>query len=183
MQWENANAAGKVSQTDKHSRESRGQEESPRNGVRPLRWLWGGLLAAMAIVGFAYQFRPEINVDRDTSLDVHDPFATQFRITNDGELAVYDLRFSCTVENAVMHNVGTLGSEGQTAVQVLESKESTTKNCGINTLSFPLLSDLYFNVTYTPKWYWKPLTKQVRFVNMRDSQGVLQWFKQPLPPN
>jgi hypothetical protein len=119
----------------------------------------------------------------DTSLDVRDPFATQFRITNDGALPVYDLSFSCTVENSVMHNVGTLGSAGQTAVPVLESKESTTKNCGISTMSFPLLSDLYFNVTYTPKWYWEPLTKRVRFVNMRDAQGVLQWFKQPLSPS
>lgn len=156
------------------------QGKPPIRTFLSLRWLWGGLLAAIAIVGFAYQFRPEINVDRDVSLNVRDPFATQFRVTNEGLLAVYNLRFSCTVNNSMMQNVTTRNSGGQEAVAVLESKESTTKNCSIKADLFPLLSDLFFNVTYRPKWFWRSLMKRTRFVNMRDSQGNLEWVKQPL---
>src|SRR5207247_1756225 len=79
------------SQTGKQNKGHTNREKPPTRTFRPLRWLWGGLLAAVAIVGFVYQFRPEINVDRDVSLNVRDPFATQFRVTNEGRLAVYDL--------------------------------------------------------------------------------------------
>ena len=144
----------------------------------PLRWL-GAILAALTIVSIAYQFRPEINVERDVSLNVRDPFATQFRVTNQGLLPVYDLNFSCTVYNPMMFNVTTEGNSGQEPVPVLESKESTTKNCSIRAESFPLLSDLFFTVTYQPKWYWRRQTKKARFVNMRDAQGNLEWVKQP----
>ncbi|SRR6266566_5843398 len=171
------------SQTGKQNKGHTNREKPPTRTFRPLRWLWGGLLAAVAIVGFVYQFRPEINVDRDVSLNVRDPFATQFRVTNEGRLAVYDLSFSCIVNNSMMRNVTSTGNAGQESVPVLESKESTTKNCSIKADSFPLLSDLFFNVTYTPKWCWRSSMKRTRFVNVRDSQGNLEWVKQPLNSN
>jgi|SRR5208337_5640148 len=175
-----ATAKDEQSETNRQNKGHKLREKPPRKTFRPLQWLWKGLLAAIAIVGFAYQFRPEINVDRDLSLDVHDPFATQFRVTNEGRLAVYDLSFSCTVNNSMLQNVTTRGFAGQQSVPVLESKESTTKNCAIKADSFPLLSDLFFDVTYRSKWYWRPSIKRTRFVNVRDSQGNLEWVKQPL---
>lgn len=173
-------AKDKRPRTDMHRKEQTVRGEPPKRTFRPLRWFWGGLLAAIAIVGFAYQFRPEINVDKDVSINVRDPFATQFRVTNEGLLAVYDLNFSCTVNNSMMRNVRSGGSGGQEPVSVLESKESATRNCSIKADSFPLLSHLFFDVTYRPKWYWSRSIKRTQFVNVRDSEGHLQWVKQPL---
>lgn len=173
-----------ISQIDKQDTGRPNREMPPEKTLRTsMRWLWGGLLAAIAIVGFAYQFRPEINVDRDISLDVRDPFATQFRVTNEGLLALYDLSFSCEVENAMMHNFTVGGFKGQESLPVLESKESTTKSCSIKAESFPFLSTLFFQVRYRPKWCWRSSTKRTKFVNMRDSQGNLDWVKQPTDSN
>ena len=176
-------AKDKKSQTDKQNKRHIVQGSTPSKTFQSLQWLWKGLLATIAIVGFAYQFRLDINVDRDVSLNVHDPFATQFRVTNEGRLAIYDLAFSCTVNNSVMKDAVSGGNAGQEPVPVLASKESTTKSCSIKADSFPLLSDLFFDVTYRPEWYWQSLMKRTRFVNMRDSKGNLQWVKQPLNSN
>lgn len=175
-----ATAQDSKSQTGKQNKERTIQEKLPIRAFRPLRWLWGGLLATVALIGFAYQFRPEIAVDRDMSLNARDPFATQFRVTNEGLLAVYDLRFSCTVNNSMMKDVVTSGNRGQEAISVLESRESTTKNCSIRADSFPLPSNLFFDVTYRSKWFWRQSLKRTKFVNMRDSEGHLEWFKQPI---
>jgi hypothetical protein len=173
---------GKLPKDTQHKEKPTQAKTQPKS-IRTMKLLGTGFLAVLAVVGFAYQFRPEINADKDVSLNVRDPFSTQFRVTNEGLLAVYDLGFSCTVNNSMVQNVITTGGPGQKSVPVLESKESTTKNCSIKADSFPVLSDLFFDVTYTPKWFWRSSTKRTRFVNMRDSQGNLEWVKQPSNSN
>ncbi len=45
--------------------------------------------------------------------------------------------------------------------------------------SFPLMSELFFDFAYRPKWYWSKLLKRTRFVNVRDSTGHIDWVEQP----
>lgn len=151
--------------------------------ARAAQWsgrFWKAFLAAITVVGFAYSFRPEIDVDRDLSLNSQDPFATQFRITNTGRLAIYNLTFSCTINGPTMQDVliSSFGP-GQQPIAVLESKKSATRNCSIGSAGQPPNTELLFDVTYTPKWFWRSSVNRTRFVNMLDSEGHLQWFKQP----
>ncbi len=162
----------------KQHKEGPSQIKNQPKTSRLLKFLGTGFLAILAIVGAAYQFRPEVFVDRDISLNVRDPFATQFRVTNSGLLAIYNVHFSCTINNMNFQNV-TIGDFGsQAPVPVLESRESSTKDCGITADSYSDLSELFFNVSFRPSLYWEHLQKRTRFVNMRDSEGRLQWIKQ-----
>jgi hypothetical protein len=52
-------------------------------------------LAAIAIIQFAYAFRPSVTIEAGPVLDVRDPLATLIRITNSGRVPVRNVRFSC----------------------------------------------------------------------------------------
>ena len=136
-------------------------------------------IAAIGVLGVAYQLRPRVIVTRDTSLNVKDPFATQFRVTNAGELSVYDVRFSCVVNDERFINVRVTRAGGE-PIPTLESGMSATRQCSIKAESYPLLSELFVDISYRPKLYWNDVIKRTRFVNRRDSSGVLQWFEQPI---
>jgi hypothetical protein len=136
------------------------------------------VIAAIGVLGVAYQLRPRLIVTRDISLDVKDPFATQFRVTNAGELSLYDVRFSCVINNEQFVNVRVTRSDGE-PIPTLESGMSATRQCSIKAESYPLLSELFVDIAYRPKLFWSDVSKRTRFVNRRDSDGVLQWFEQP----
>ncbi len=169
---------GTTPRGDKSNTESRLPDQTPTGTYRVLSWAWKALLAAVALVGFAYQFRPEIAVDKDVSLNPSDPFSTQFQITNKGRLSVYDLQFSCVLNSEQFRGFYSGNNLGQEKVPVLASNSSVTKNCSIQASGFQEKSELFFDVTYRPKWFWGRLQKRTRFTNVRDSTGRVLWIKQ-----
>lgn len=151
----------------------------PRRYMRAAVWIWGGFLGTIAVVGFAYQFRPIFSVSNDAPLNPQNPFTAEFKVTNNGVLPVYHLVFSCTVNNTVLHNVTVTGFSGGEPVSVLEPNDSATKSCSIVADSFPWAGELIFSVQYRPMWYWGRLTRKFRFVNIKDNAGDLLWIQQP----
>ena len=174
-------------QANKLNTQRPSQSPHPREKTRllPTIWKWSvrGVVALGVIaglVGFAYQFRPQLSIEPDITLNSRDPFATQFRITNIGSLSLYDLRFACTLNSPpLLKNITILNSSGQSSVPVLRPQDSATKSCSVIADNYPYLTDLEFAVSFHPPLVKWSLTITRHFANMRDSEGRLRWVPQP----
>src|ERR1700730_2078168 len=69
-------------------------------GLRPLElWknVWAVLGPAVALTGFAFLLWPQVRIEPGASLDFTDALTTQFRVTNSGNVPVYEIRFGCDI--------------------------------------------------------------------------------------
>jgi len=133
-------------------------------------------LALLTLIGLAYQFRPQILVERDITLNPSDPFSTQFRITNTGVVfPVHNVRVSCTLNSPMFTNV--TFSKG--SASVLRAQDSMTTDCGLRADHYPYLTGLELSVSFQlPILKWSLRTAK-HLINMRDSEGTLHWVQQP----
>src|SRR5580704_14124563 len=64
---------------------------------RPVKLFWVLLLGVIALMQFAYNYRPRLTIDASVLLDEQDPLATLFRITNTGPWHLNAISFSCHI--------------------------------------------------------------------------------------
>jgi hypothetical protein len=101
-----------------------------------LKWL-GWLIA---IVQFAYAFKPSLMIDAGPNLDIRDPLSTLIRITNVGRIPLKKLELSCVLLPS--HNTFKSNRPGQEPVPVLPPGVSATRDCGVHSRSGAMRTDL-----------------------------------------
>jgi len=155
------------------------QGEPRRPWYKRARVQFTNVIVLVGLISFYFAARPDIQIDKDATLNGKDQFATQFSLINQGWLSAYDLHFGCVVENKIMHNVSSSRGGGHEDVPRLAYKESTTRNCSMIVELLNLPSDVTFNVGYEllPGWEWTRNTKAAQFTNRVDKQGNYVWFK------
>ena len=125
----------------------------------------------------AYQFRPQVKIERDSTLNNKDPFATQFSVSNNGRIIVTDLNFSCIVNAPPMINdVQIGGSANQLPAAEIKPGDQVVRGCGVKADHFPFNATLIFRVKYHILVFGYE-TKDVRFISKFDAQGIPQWFR------
>jgi hypothetical protein len=172
------------------------REPSQKQTPTLRRRLWGVVVSASVLatlMAFVYQFRPTVLIEPDISLNLQQPFAQQFKITNTGALlALHDVEFACDVDNPNMHNVQIINSIGQEKVDVLDSGDSATRSCPAigdpdaarppviaYSGAYPFNSAIEISVSARRPWHLGRMLWQARFENMRDSSGAPKWVRQP----
>ncbi len=68
----------------------------------PARKVWGAwkevwaiLGPCIALTGFFFLLKPQVEIDPSVNLDPAEPLATQFLISNKGHVPVYNIQFGC----------------------------------------------------------------------------------------
>jgi hypothetical protein len=139
-----------------------------------------GFVTLLGLPALYFVLRTDITVEKDISLDVTDPFATQFRVTDNGVLDLYDVQFSCNLSSMTFTNIGLFSGP---PLPVLKSKDTITRGCGAKAEGYTALTRLIVNLEYIepPKFLGRTGRKSTLFLNVRDALGHLQWVKQPTP--
>jgi hypothetical protein len=117
------------------------EKDSPRaatTGFRPLElWknVWAVLGPAVALTGFAFLLWPQVRIEPSSSLDSTDALTTQFRVTNTGNVPVYEIRFGCSVGiGAAYTHLGHVqaGAASLAPLARLAAGNSVTRSCVIS---------------------------------------------------
>jgi hypothetical protein len=126
-----------------------------------------------------------ISVSPIATLDPSDPFATKFSVSNEGSLAIKDVRLSClanakakTAEGGRMEMMDSTSYMGN--IGNLAANDKATARCNIRIkINEWLTGDMLVTVEYSPSFYPWRQTRKFRFVGERGSDDVLHWFQQP----
>jgi hypothetical protein len=155
------------------------------SGLKRLIWVWkhtwAGILAIIAIAGAYYQFRPNISIEAEATLNPNNPYSTQFRVTNSGLLNLNDISFGASFNNTPGLSGFTLQAPnaGLGPIASLAPGESATRSIPVLEIGFRGEHDIELVVHYRATFYGRRTTT-VRFVSKADSEGHLRWFHQPV---
>jgi hypothetical protein len=129
---------------------------------------WTVLLGVIALVQFAFDYRPRVEVSAATLLDERDPRSTLFLVTNKSRFHIDNLRFGCELFSgkrkiiSIADNIERNGDSapiGQPPIERLEPGDSATRDClighsrllGIRPID-PTALRINFSVKYD--WPW-----------------------------
>jgi hypothetical protein len=122
----------------------------------PVRRAWVVGLSLIAILQFAYAFKPSLTIDAGPNLDIRDPLRTLIRITNVGRIRLNKLEFSCILLPS--HNKFKSNVPGQEPVTVLAPGASATRDCAAHSghgdirMKIPDPLDLRLDVIVDYEW-------------------------------
>jgi hypothetical protein len=133
---------------------------------RPVQLFWVLLLGVIALMQFAYNYRPRLTIDASVLLDEHDPLAMLFRITNAGPWHLNAISFSCQI-SIPGHTLSLEGNEifgapgtpatGQPFIARLDPGEPATRDCGRSIpgmFRMPPYDPATLRVDITTKFHW-----------------------------
>jgi hypothetical protein len=144
-----------------------------------------GLL--IAIVSFWLQTNPNFSVTSLTSTDPNDPMSTFFTISNNGVLALMDVRFVFTTDMVlgtnVFKDVRTSENEGQQNVEKINPGQKISQGTGIKINNFEGNAVVKIDAWYYPQYYPRlsifERHSTFRFESIRTSTGY-SWIEQPV---
>ena len=117
------------------------EKDSPREATTGFRLLelwknvWAVLGPAVALTWFAILLWPQVRIEPSSSLDSTDALTTQFRVTNTGNVPVYEIRFGCSVGiGAAYTHLGHVqaGAASLATLAKLAAGNSVTRSCVIS---------------------------------------------------
>jgi hypothetical protein len=127
-------------------------------------WLY--LSIAIALMQFAYTYRPRLSVEAGVAVDERDPMATLFRVTNTGPWHLNNVRFKCNVWQGGRMNIetstvtvlsGSGSPTGQEPVEVLAPGATATRDCVVGAsprvISMPL-DPAVLGLDITAEYQW-----------------------------
>jgi hypothetical protein len=138
---------------------------------------------------------PRLAIHPQSSLNLSNPFATPFAISNEGYLEIHDIKASCVYldiagsDGSRIESIGPLSKErggffsNSMNTDVLEPTVPLTITC-----PFPFAflgpithANIIITVTYRPDFLPFTFQKHKHFVSATSSDGHLQWNEQPMP--
>ena len=140
-------------------------------------WVFG--LGLSALIGFAYQFRPQLSIEPSFLLNYREPFSAYFRVQNTGWLSIHDLTFSCKLTGGPIIDVETTRFRGQESVKILAPGASATKHCSVRGFVFDGPAILTLRVDFRPNWWLRRESREESFSAIQDSEGIFHWTHQP----
>lgn len=162
----------------------------PRKGIlrwlrvlSPTGWLCASVSLALTLIGSYYLLRPQITVDPDTAIDSKTPMTTPFRVTNSGQLSLYNVRRWCHIIN--LHNVEGGGYHdfsfkniGLPAIPELRPGESTSVFIPVEPLfTSPMIDgDIEVIVNYTTPIIKTTQERRFRFQTRTDINKEVRWY-------
>jgi hypothetical protein len=135
---------------------------------RPVKLFWVALLGAIALMQFAYNYRPRLTIEAIVALDESDPLNTLFRVTNTGPWHLDDLHFFCYIsipgispieegDNTVRSAPGAAAT-GQPPIARLDPGHSETRDCsagiGSNIIHIPPYDPTTLRLDITTRFRW-----------------------------
>lgn len=150
----------------------------------------GGLFAFLsliiAILAFWLQTKPTLAVSSFTQADSKDPMNTYFTISNNGVLALIDVRFNFTTDivagTTVLHDLQTSGNEGQQDVGIINPGQKVSESTGISLENFNGYAEIEIDVAYFPQYYPQLSIFErhaiFKFKSIKTSEGY-SWIEQP----
>src|SRR5271168_1422646 len=127
----------------------------PGPGRRTNKWLriWqitSGILGAVVTVTGLFWLKPQVQIEPSVNLDPSQPLATQFQITNRGNVPVYNVNFSCDIRGATY--IGNLTGNMSTLapVAVLPPGRSVTRACALE--SAKIDGNTFIEISATYAW-------------------------------
>lgn len=152
------------------------------------RGVWAvGILASF--VGIYSFWVPRLSVSVLTALEPSAPLSTQFAISNDGYLAIYDVTFVCGVEQLKFKAGSGIERIGFTNPKLVEkrigpSKKATVTCDWLINRDAPISKgDISIIVTFRPSWYPLQKNESFRFITVEASDGTLHWIPKPEESN
>jgi hypothetical protein len=146
-----------------------------------------GASSVVGLIGGLMYFAARVTVSSLTPLNPTDPFSTPFSISNDGAFSIYDVEFSCSLNDVKFPNGGgmsnlSVGGYGLPPIKVIEAGEKATYQCLIGSQETPKGSqaDIHVVVSYQPKFIPCRIDKPYRFVMKQGSDKQWYWFQQPV---
>ncbi|HEX7316420.1 MAG TPA: hypothetical protein VF297_21130 [Pyrinomonadaceae bacterium] len=142
--------------------------------------------AVSSLIGINVYFSSRLTVSSASPLNLSDPFSTFFIVSNDGALAVYDVRFWCKynhIKYAAIAEFKEGGSFDVTRdVGKIEAGDKASVPCiPPGYVKAPLTkADVSIGVSFQPSFIPWRIQRGFRFVGERDPDDVLHWFPQPL---
>lgn len=145
---------------------------------------WELIVGASVVIGLVvayFVFRPDVGIEPYAQLNPREAFSTEFRISNNGLLAIHNLTSECVLKDLEdsLHNRFTSSSIGTTrgSIAVLESKKSTTIRCPVAAPSAIVAkAEIAFTVSFRPDLWPFLLVQDHSFIGTKDSEGVIHWL-------
>jgi hypothetical protein len=132
-----------------------------------VKLFWVLLLGVIALMQFAYNYRPRLTIDASVLLDEQDPLATLFRITNTGPWHLDAISFSCHIslpgggtinmEGNVIHGAPGAAATGEPFIARLDPGQTATRDCGeplLRMFGMPRFDPAALRVDITTKFHW-----------------------------
>jgi hypothetical protein len=140
----------------------------------------------ITILAFWLQTKPGLAVTSITQTDPTNPMNTYFTISNNGVLALQNVRFvfvtNMIAGTNVFKNIQTSGNAGQQNVGRINSGQIISQNTGINIGNFNGNAEVEINIFYFPQYYprFSFLEKHAKFKfdSIQSSSGY-SWVEQP----
>jgi len=138
----------------------------------------------VGVVGFLYNMSSRISVVCLLPPDSTKPFPAPFEVQNQGYLAIYDVEFSCVVQQTETTN-GSQAFNLRTRIErplipVIKAGEKSTFYCTFFWRENISYADIVAEVKYSPEFlFWKK-EKQSRFVTKKDPRGYFFWSPRAL---
>lgn len=131
---------------------------------------------------------PRISVTQTEPLNVTDPFASPFIVSNDGPMGINGVEFYCVLVH-VRTRKGFSFDGITTELTALNQKhmepgERVSVPCsfrqffGFTTENPVIGAEIIVGVTFRPDFVWVHKNRQFRFVAMADSHSDVRWYPQ-----
>jgi hypothetical protein len=146
--------------------------------------VWGWVVAMAVVIGLWAICRPILHVDPFREFDPATPFSERFKVSNDGNLAVYNVKFYCHTVNVVAalnqsftdnqldaqpSRIDTLTAPGSTTIYC--PFEEAVANNGHYTQT-----QIAFRITFHHLMYPWGTQRCYQFLGVLDSDNRVQWI-------
>jgi hypothetical protein len=165
----------------------------PGNGFITKARLWKSASILITLVGIASAYvtilgfwLPRLNVQPLMMSDAEDALSTNFSVSNQGSMMLYDMNIRCKLKDSLVKITTETGQEGiigevggpEDNHPSLAPMKSATFQC---MLSLPVEDglDIFIIVYYRPAFYPFKRRQAFRFVSTTSSDGQMQWLPQP----
>jgi len=136
----------------------------------------------LGAVSLFYFFTWRISITPGATLKNSDPFATMFILQNDGQFSIYDIEFSCVLNDVkygnnvelskILSHIGTFN------VPILDANAKTSTPCYLSFgTSHPAMrADVTLFVSYRPSFYPFRRTKSFRYFATLKDDNTYAWI-------
>lgn len=184
-----------MSKKSRRKKRSERTNKKPSTQLRlhPLKWLkhfWKSIVFVSVVLTILVSFlslSPSVTVALSQTLDLKDPMATPFVITNESLLPIHSVEILCGI-NKIYSSTMNSGVEklslgyAKPPISILYHKEQNTFLCP-PTFKFknPIdIGDITVDISYRPDFLFWRKNHSSRFVTGKDSSGIVHCYPKPV---
>lgn len=145
--------------------------------------VWKILLEIAAVAGLLALLYPRVSVSSTTSINPDHPFATPFSVANNGLFPVYDVEFSCGMNDVSTESTPHQLSQFSTVFASLPIPRINGGHSEITFCAFPFITespikeaDISVSVHFKSAWLPPKRTEIYRFRTIKGTDGRLYWY-------